>query len=286
MSDVPAYHVFWTPLLQAMKQLGGSGTVEEINNKVVERMKIPAAALEKLHDPGNSNMTEVEYRLAWARTYLKNYGMLENSSRGVWALTKAAEGVDTLDVKEVRRVVGERKRNSGKKRKNGNGLDPGDEIDSPVDDWRKRLFVLLTKSIDPSAFERLVQRVLREAGFIQVEVTGRSGDGGIDGRGIARIHGFMSFHVVFQCKRYQGVVSSAAIRDFRGAMVGRADKGLFMTTGTFSKDAIKEATRDGAPPIDLIDGDALAEKLKEYGLGVSVKMVEEVLINEDWFKTI
>lgn len=269
-----------------MKQLGGSGTVEEINNKVVERMKIPAAALEKLHDPGNSNMTEVEYRLAWARTYLKNYGMLENSSRGVWALTKAAEGVDTLDVKEVRRVVGERKRNSGKKRKNGNGLDPGDEIDSPVDDWRKRLFVLLTKSIDPSAFERLVQRVLREAGFIQVEVTGRSGDGGIDGRGIARIHGFMSFHVVFQCKRYQGVVSSAAIRDFRGAMVGRADKGLFMTTGTFSKDAIKEATRDGAPPIDLIDGDALAEKLKEYGLGVSVKMVEEVLINEDWFKTI
>lgn len=132
----------------------------------------------------------------------------------------------------------------------------------------------------------MVQRVLREAGFIQVEVTGRSGDGGIDGRGIARIHGFMSFHVVFQCKRYQGVVSSAAIRDFRGAMVGRADKGLFMTTGTFSKDAIKEATRDGAPPIDLIDGDALADKLKEYGLGVSIKMVEEVFVNEEWFKSV
>ncbi len=96
----------------------------------------------------------------------------------------------------------------------------------------------------------------------------------------------MSFHVVFQCKRYQGVVSPAAIRDFRGAMVGRADKGLFMTTGTFPKDAIKEATRDGAPPIDLIDGEALADKLKEYGLGVSVKMVEEVSVKEDWFKTI
>ena len=260
--------------------------MEEINNKVVEIMAIPTPVLEKLHDPGSSNMTEVEYRLAWARTYLKNYGILENSSRGVWALTKAAGGVEALDIKEVRRVVVERTRNSHKKQKAEMGANPEDDVEGPVESWRSRLFVLLTNALDPSAFERLVQRVLREAGFIQVEVTGRSGDGGIDGRGIARIHGFMSFHVVFQCKRCQGVVSSAAIRDFRGAMVGRADKGLFITTGTFSKDAIKEATRDGAPPIDLIDGDALADKLKEYGLGVSVKMVEEVSVKEDWFNTI
>lgn len=286
MKNIPKYSDFWTPLLKAMKLLGGSGTVEEINNKVVEVMGLTGPVLEEMHDPGGSNMTEVEYRLAWARTYLKNYGILENSARGVWALTKAAEGVEALDIKEVRRVVTERTRGSHKKKKSQTDREGEEELDGAIEDWRKRLFVLLTKGLDPSAFERLVQRVLREAGFIQVEVTGRSGDGGIDGRGIARIHGFMSFHVVFQCKRYQGVVSSAAIRDFRGAMVGRADKGLFMTTGTFSKDAVKEATRDGAPPIDLIDGDTLADKLKEYALGVTVKMVEEVSIDDAWFKTI
>jgi restriction system protein len=286
MKDMPKYGDLWTPLLKAMKLLGGSGTVEEINNKVVEVMGLPAPVLEKMHDPENSNMTELAYRLAWARTYLKLYGILENSARGVWALTKAAEGVEVLDIKEVRRVVGERTRNSRKITKSETGQEAEENLEGTIENWRKRLFVLLTKELDPSSFERLVQRVLREAGFIQVEVTGRSGDGGIDGRGIARIHGFMSFHVVFQCKRYQGVVSSAAIRDFRGAMVGRADKGLFLTTGTFSKEAIKEATRDGAPPIDLIDGDALADKLKEYALGVTVKMVEEVSVNEDWFKTI
>ena len=117
-------------------------------------------------------------------------------------------------------------------------------------------------------------------------MTGRTGDGGIDGKGIAKIHGIMSFHVIFQCKRYQGVVSASEIRDFRGAMVGRADKGLFITTGTFTRDAVKEATRDGAPPIDLIDGDALAEKLKELRLGVKVEMIENVTLEPDWFKSV
>ncbi|HEY6375652.1 MAG TPA: restriction endonuclease [Edaphobacter sp.] len=111
-------------------------------------------------------------------------------------------------------------------------------------DWRRRLHGILTKKLSPAAFERLVQRVLREAGFSQVEVTGRSGDGGIDGKGIARIHGLMSFHVLFQCKRYTGSVGSGEICDLRGAMAGRADKGLFITTGTFTPAAVKEATRE------------------------------------------
>lgn len=134
-----------------------------------------------------------------------------------------------------------------------------------------------------STFEKLVQRVLRESGFTQVEVTGRTDDGGIDGRGIARIHGLMSFHVLFQCKRYKGSVSTGEIRDFRGAMVGRADKGLFISTGTFTPAAVKEATRDGAPPIDLIDGTELAEKLKELGLGVRKEIVEIPRVDERWF---
>jgi restriction system protein len=131
-----------------------------------------------------------------------------------------------------------------------------------------------------------VQRLLRESGFSQVEVIGRTGDGGIDGRGIARIHGLMSFHVLFQCKRYQGSVGAPEIRNFRGAMVGRSDKGLFVTTGTFTPAAIKEATRDGAPAIDLIDGSDLAEKLKEFSLGLTTATVEVVSVDDKWFESI
>jgi restriction system protein len=160
------------------------------------------------------------------------------------------------------------------------------EVETAEEPWRAELHRMLTKELAPAAFERLIQRLLREVGFVQVEVTGRAGDGGIDGKGIARVHGLMSFHVVFQCKRYRGVVSSGEIRDFRGAMVGRSDKGLFITTGSFSRDALKEATRDGAPPIDLLDGDQLAEKLKEFRLGVKVETVESVMVQSDWFKTI
>ena len=126
---------------------------------------------------------------------------------------------------------------------------------------------------------------MRESGFVQVEVTGRTGDGGIDGKGIMRLS-LLSFHVVFQCKKYQGAVSASDIRDFRGAMVGRADKGLFITTGTFTRDAVRESTRDGAPPIDLVDGDQLANKLKELGLGIKKELVEKVTLDENWFKNI
>jgi restriction system protein len=123
-----------------------------------------------------------------------------------------------------------------------------DDIPEEISDWKDELYLVLTQQISPDAFERLTQRLLRECGFVQVKVTGKTGDGGIDGKGIARINGLMSFHVIFQCKKYQGSVSAGEIRDFRGAMVGRADKGLFITTGTFTPSAIKEATRDGAPP--------------------------------------
>lgn len=157
----------------------------------------------------------------------------------------------------------------------------------PENNWRDELWDTIIK-ISPAAFERLTQRILRESGFIQVEVTGRSGDGGIDGKGIVRLGGLLGFHVIFQCKKWQGSVSSKEIRDFRGAMVGRADKGLFITTGTFTKDAVREATRDGAPPIDLIDGEQFLDKLKELSLGVNIKKVEveEISINHDWFTSL
>jgi len=94
--------------------------------------------------------------------------------------------------------------------------------------------------------------------------------------------------VVFQAKRYKDTVPSGIVRDFRGAMVGRADKGLIITTGTFTRDAKFEAQRDGAPPIDLIDGEELAEKLKNLSIGVDVETatIEKVTINKEWFNSL
>ena len=184
------------------------------------------------------------------------------------------------------RTVRELHKQERAERDQNEDLGDGDDGPDETDAWRRTLHQVLTTKIDPSAFERLVQRLLRESGFIHVEVTGRSGDGGIDGKGIVRINGMLSFHVHFQCKRYQGSVSASHIRDFRGAMVGRADKGLFITTGTFTRDAIRESTRDGAPPLDLIDGDQLADKLKELNLGLETQLVEQVLVDEDWFRSI
>ena len=277
------------PLLKAMRDLGGSGSTDEIYQRIAENLKLPEDVLSVLHDPETSNQTEVQYRLAWSRTYLKKFGFLETPQRGLWSLTKKAETVSEVDTKEVQRFVRGLDRKEKVIKPSGNQITEVEaESEKPEEAkiWRSNLHAILTKTLSPAAFERLIQRVLRESGFIQVEVTGRSGDGGIDGKGIARIHGFMSFHVVFQCKRWQGVVGSADIRDFRGAMVGRADKGLFITTGSFSRDALKEAVRDGAPPIDLIDGDQLAEKLKELKLGVVTELIENVSVNEDWFKQI
>jgi restriction system protein len=288
-TKIPRYDQLMNPVILALRKLGGSGSIDEIYEKIVEALKLSEDLLTVLHDPESDNRTEVQYQLAWTLTYLKKFGILENSRRGVWALAKKAESFQQVDPKEVKRFFYEevRKRRKSQPEKTASKeTDQEGEESEVTQSWRTALHTVLAKKLSAAAFERLIQRLLRESGFIQVEVTGRSGDGGIDGKGIARIHGFMSFHVVFQCKRWQGVVGSAEIRDFRGAMVGRADKGLFITTGSFSRDALKEAVRDGAPPIDLIDGDQLAEKLKELKLGVATELIENVSVNEDWFKEI
>jgi restriction system protein len=162
---------------------------------------------------------------------------------------------------------------------------PESLTEAAVTDWREQLLETLL-AMAPAAFERLAQRILREAGFVQVEVTGRSGDGGIDGNGVLRLNGLLSFHVSFQCKRWQGSVGPATIREFRGAMAGRADKGLIITTGSFTKEASREATREGAAAIDLVDGTQLVDMLKSLGLGVMTRQVEEVVVEQDWFDRI
>lgn len=144
----------------------------------------------------------------------------------------------------------------------------------------------VVKAITLEQFEKLCQRMLRELGFTNVIITGRSHDGGIDGKGILKIGGVISFHTAFQAKRYADTVSASVVRDFRGAMMGRADKGIVITTGTFSREARKDAQRDGATPIDLIDGNDLAERLKELSLGIEVEMIEKIRVNKEWFESI
>lgn len=281
--NVPTYDRLMNPLMQALKELGGSGTIEEIDAKVAEIAAITDEQLEILHNPEKGSQTEIEYRLAWARTYLKKYGVLENSSRGIWALTAKGTKLEKVNPKAVRQFV------LNQKKKTPPPETKEEEIGEEVGEqsWREELLNTLL-NMEPAAFERLAQRLLRESGFIQVEVTGKSGDGGIDGKGIMRLSGLLSFHVIFQCKRYRGAVTSSQVRDFRGAMVGRADKGLLITTGNFTKDAMKEATRDGAPAIDLIDGDLLADKLKELELGVKTEIieVEKISIDHNWYLNI
>ncbi len=159
-----------------------------------------------------------------------------------------------------------------------------EEQETPEPPWKERLLDILL-AMDATAFERLCQRLLRESGFIKVEITGRSGDGGIDGVGVLRLN-LLSFHVLFQCKKWRSSVGASVVRDFRGAMVGRADKGLVITTGNFTADARREATRDGAPAIDLVDGDALCELLKSVKIGVSIALIEKVIIDEASFASI
>ncbi len=283
---VPAYHELFNSVLHAIKLLGGSASIQELNDKVVSLLDLPP---EDLAIPHGDRGTELEYRLAWARTYLKSFGILDNSARGVWALTPDGEKLDSVDPLIVVRSMRSEQRDRRLKQRHDETVSPEEPPNllaaEPVLEggWRDQLLALLLE-LPPGTFERLCQRLLRESGFVRVEVTGRSGDGGIDGVGVVRIGELLGFPVLFQCKRYRGAVGAPVIRDFRGAMIGRAERGLVITTGTYSREARAEATRDGAPPIDLVDGEELLGKLKDLGLGVEVKQVEQVSVLPEWFR--
>jgi restriction system protein len=287
-NDLPNFDELLVPTIKALQELGGSGSIEEINSKVYVIAEISDETLQTPHGL-EGTVSEVDYRLAWSRTYLKKFGLLENSSRGIWALSMSDITINELDPIEIAKAVREQSKLAPSKTKTTSTEQQiENEITKEVDNlegWKEQLLDVLYH-ITPAAFERLSQRLLRESVFFQVEVTGKVGDGGIDGKGIVRVSGLLSFHVIFQCKRYKGSVTPSQIRDFREAMQRRADKGLVITTGTFTREAVKEATRDGAPPIDLIDGEMLCDKLKELKLGVDTKLTETVDIKNDWFNTL
>lgn len=285
---VPKYYELLNPTLQAIKRLGGSASISELEEEIMRSLSLNEEEIAERH---NERMTTLEYRLAWARSYLKAYGLLSNSERGVWVATARGNEIATVDLQEVLRFARKQSRTRRQKQNQhapkatpeAELAEVGEAISEQT--WRDELLAMLL-DLSPTAFERLCQRLLRESGFVEVNVTGRSGDGGIDGVGIVRLGGLLGFPILFQCKRYQGSVPAGVIRDFRGAMIGRADRGIVLTTGTFTRDAKAEATRDGAPPIDLVDGEQLLDKLKELRLGVTVEMVEQVAVLPEWFQKI
>jgi restriction system protein len=271
--SVPKYDDLFSPTLEALHQLGGSGRNDEIEQKIAENMSLSDKEVNEIH---RGNRTKLSYRAAWARNYLKRLGLLENSQRGVWSLTPEGLHTKSVNKEEVNQRV---------RRMDQNGIQGTGEDLKDIEElkWEEELLDVV-KQIEPSAFERLCQRLLRESGFVEVTVEGKSGDGGIDGRGIYKIGGLISIRVIFQAKRYSGSVSSQQIREFKGTMTGRAEKGVFITTGTFTRDAKSEATRDGSTPIDLVDGRALADLLKQLRLGVKVEMEEVVSVDKNWYQ--
>lgn len=271
----PGFIRFFRPILELLLESGGTGTPSEIVDRSLEIAKVSESEQETVNKNGQSR---VKNQVHWARQYLVWGGYLDSSRRGVWSLTDKGRSADVtkLNPLEVFKSVQTRlaATKQGKKQD-----DPSAEVLLPNDielqDHRTRLLELI-RSLSPDGFERLSQRLLRESGFQHVTVTGRAGDGGIDGIGTLQVNPFVSFNVLFQCKRYQGTVTPSHVRDFRGAMMGRADKGIIITTGTFTLEAKKEARRDGVPPIELVDGDVLVDMFERLELGLIPKRTYDI----------
>jgi len=277
--SMPTYKDLLWPTLKVLEDKGGSASNEELSECVAKFLELPDNILEALHNDGP--LSEVDYRAAWARTHLKMIGAVDNSERGVWTITDAGRRI--VSAEEVRQKVQDKRAERRKAKKQRQFSSDDEDVEVEIG-WEEKLLTIL-RGLDPSKFERLCQRLMRESGFTKVEVTGRSGDGGIDCAGVLRVN-LLSFRIRFQSKRYSGSVGAAEIRNFQGALQGRADKGLFITTGRFTKDAEREAVRDGAIAIDLIDGAELCRLLKNLKLGVRTETVEEAHVQSEFFEAI
>lgn len=286
-ASIPEFAQWINPVLVALRELGGSGKPREVVELVAKNEMVPDEVLDRVNTTGGPRFTN---QVHWARYFLAEDGYIDRSRRGVWALTEKGSLAPALSLAQLRLLVSEVQRrerearevdatNSGSGVSNESAASDSELEDFPPNvehgDYRVKLMRVL-RDLSPSGFERLCQRLLRESGFEQVIVTGRSNDGGIDGHGVLSLNAFVSFRVLFQCKRYSGSVTPAQIRDFRGAMQGRADKGIILTTGNFTAEARREASRDGAPPIEIVDGDKLVELFAKLELGLRAITTYEV----------
>lgn len=273
---------YYLPLIAALKRLGGSGRTAEVVDAVIQDMEIPEEDLAKTHR--QSGDLVVKNDIQWARNTLREAGFIDGSERGVWRLSPQAyqrewdyETVRDLCVQAFKRAFERNKARRDSRAVEGETRNEQIPPEQSEGDSPETLLDIM-RELPPSGFERLCQRILREAGFSKVEVTGRAGDGGIDGHGVLEINRLVSERVIFQCKRYAAgqSVGPGEIRNFRGSMTGRTSKGIFLTTGRFTREAENEANRDGAPPIELLDGERMVELMEQLGLGVTPRTVYDV----------
>ncbi|MBK9008276.1 MAG: restriction endonuclease [Anaerolineae bacterium] len=269
----PQFVRYFQPVIDALTKLGGSGRPEEVEEAIAEQLGLSESERNEQIPSGQSRFSN---KVNWARFYLVKAGLIDSSTRGVWSLsekgrTTSLSAEQALELFNLihKPFVTDRKRSKAEKVIE-------DEIVSLEDlDHRSALQTILLE-MPAEGFERLCQRLLRESGFEKVQITGKSGDGGLDGIGVLQVNPFVSFKVLFQCKRYSGSVSPSQVRDFRGAMQGRADKGIILTTGSFTADARKEAVRDGVPPIELVDGEKLLDMFEELELGLKPRKAYDI----------
>jgi restriction system protein len=276
---------YFGPLLDALRSLGGSGTPDEVVERIAQDLKIPDAVQNELIPSGEQRFRN---QVRWARMHLVAEGLIDSSRRGIWSLTERGRAT-RLSLEDARAI---RTKQARPFRKHSPDALPGAEVEAPINDASTEPdtavgdyaadAIRLLRDLSPAGFERFSQRLLREAGFTQVVVTGKTGDGGIDGHGNLQVGPLLSLKALFQCKRYKGSVSASDVRDFRGAMAGRTDRGIIITTGTFTAEARREGTREGVPPIELIDSERLVEMLKSLELGL--KPVTTYQIDESFFE--
>lgn len=287
MKRGPQFVRYFSPVIEALKELGGSGRPSEVTDLIAQRIRVPEAE----RSTNKGGQSKFENRVHWARFYLAKTGYVDASTRGVWSLTEKGQTIEKLSSEQAMTIFSALQSQFSKNRAEADTEDASVVIEETVApnataattdiSYRERLLSIL-QQLAPQGFERLCQRLLREAGFEQVIVTGRSGDGGIDGQGLLQLNPFVSFKVLFQCKRYSGNVGAGQVRDFRGAMQGRADKGIILTTGSFTTDAQKEALRDGVPPIELVNGEKLLDMFENLELGFKPRKTFDV--DEQFFE--
>ena len=268
--------IYLRPLVEVLRNIGGSGTTADVIDQVIEYMKIPEGEVAKTIASG---VSRVRNQIEWARMYLVKADLMDSSQRGIWKLTeKGYEAVLSDDsIYEIFKKV----QKISQKTKEPKNQEELTEIDETIvdDEAHGETILSILKNLSSGGFEKLCKRLLTEIGVHDVQITGGTGDQGIDGTGVVKVNDVVGFNIIFQCKRYRDAVAPHHVRDFRGTMQGRADKGIIITTGRFTAEAKKESVRDGVPPIELIDGERLVTLFEKYKLGLKPKVVYDVVLD-------
>jgi len=258
-SEKAEFSRYLGPVLDALRELGGSGRPKEVQDRVAKNLNISDKIREETLKNG---ALKWDNQVAWARQYLVYAGLIDNSKKGVWVLTPSGHKTTLTDKQGHEIFLNQVAIYQKSKRDKVTEKNIEKVENNTITESKKEVTLLeILKTITPIGFEHLCQRLLREIGFENVEITQRSHDEGIDGYGTLKLNQLISLKIIFQCKRYRKTVSREKIGDFRNAVLGRAENGIIITTGTFSSDAKREANRDGVIPTPN-----KLEKLQKYNV--------------------